>query len=103
MLLGARSLNRSILVLMYVLTAVAVAVGALPPSVAVVVVALRARCPSAAGDVRAGAGAGAAPAGCVGWPLWYHRVCLVHNRAFGWLFILGAAAGAIWPAASIGR
>jgi 1,4-dihydroxy-2-naphthoate octaprenyltransferase len=38
------------------------------------------------------------PSGYVGWPLWYHRVCLVHNRAFGWLFILGLAAGAAWAA-----
>jgi 1,4-dihydroxy-2-naphthoate octaprenyltransferase len=37
------------------------------------------------------------PAGYVGWPLWYHRVCLVHNRAFGWLYILGLAVGAIFP------
>ena len=28
---------------------------------------------------------------------------LVHNRAFGWLFILGAAVGAIWPATSVGH
>jgi 1,4-dihydroxy-2-naphthoate octaprenyltransferase len=35
------------------------------------------------------------PAGYVGWPLWYHRVCLVHNRAFGWLYVLGLAAGAV--------
>ena len=37
------------------------------------------------------------PAGYVGWPLWYHRVCLVHNRAFGWLFIAGLAVGAMFP------
>jgi len=41
------------------------------------------------------------PAGYVGWPLWYHRVCLVHNRAFGWLFVAGLALGAIWPGASL--
>ena len=34
----------------------------------------------------------APPEGYIGWPLWYHRVCLVHNRAFGWLFLLGAIA-----------
>jgi 1,4-dihydroxy-2-naphthoate octaprenyltransferase len=33
------------------------------------------------------------PAGYVGWPLWYHRVCLQHSRLFGWLYILGLAAG----------
>ena len=38
--------------------------------------------------------------GYVGWPLWYHRVCLEHNRLFGWSYILGLAAGA---AASIMR
>jgi 1,4-dihydroxy-2-naphthoate octaprenyltransferase len=37
----------------------------------------------------------APPAGYVGWPLWYHRVCLVHNRAFGWLHVLGLAVGAV--------
>jgi len=39
----------------------------------------------------------APPPGYVGWPLWYHRVCLVHNRAFGWLYVLGLAAGAVVP------
>jgi hypothetical protein len=38
-----------------------------------------------------------APAGYIGWPLWYRRVCLVHNRAFGWLFIAGLALGAGFP------
>jgi 1,4-dihydroxy-2-naphthoate octaprenyltransferase len=42
------------------------------------------------------------PAGYVGWPLWYHRVCLVHHRAFGWLYIVGLAAGAIFPDVRIG-
>jgi len=37
------------------------------------------------------------PAGYVGWPLWYHRVCLEHNRLFGWLYIASLAAGAAWP------
>ena len=35
------------------------------------------------------------PPGYVGWPLWYHRVCLVHNRAFGWLYVLGLAGGMV--------
>ena len=38
-----------------------------------------------------------APAGYVGWPLWFHRACLVHNRRFGWLYIAGLAAGAAFP------
>jgi 1,4-dihydroxy-2-naphthoate octaprenyltransferase len=98
---GARLLNRASVALMYVVTAVAIAVGALSPFVAVVVLAA----PRAmrALKVMSAPTPAAPPAGYVGWPLWYHRVCLVHNRAFGWLFIIGAAAGAIWPAASIGR
>jgi 1,4-dihydroxy-2-naphthoate octaprenyltransferase len=43
-----------------------------------------------------------APPGYVGWPLWYHRVCLVHNRAFGWLYILGLAVGAVFPHVRLG-
>jgi 1,4-dihydroxy-2-naphthoate octaprenyltransferase len=98
---GARALNQSSLVLMYVITAIAVATGALSPFLAVVLLAA----PRAirALQVMSRPAPSAPPEGYVGWPLWYHRVCLVHNRAFGWLFILGAAVGAIWPGASIGR
>jgi 1,4-dihydroxy-2-naphthoate octaprenyltransferase len=98
---GARTLNRASVILMYVITAVAVGVGALSPFVAVVLLAA----PRALRALRvmSAPAPAAPPAGYVGWPLWYHRVCLVHNRAFGWLFIIGAAVGAIWPAASIGR
>jgi 1,4-dihydroxy-2-naphthoate octaprenyltransferase len=38
----------------------------------------------------------APPHGYVGWPLWYHRVCLQHNRVLGWAYISGLAAGAVW-------
>jgi 1,4-dihydroxy-2-naphthoate octaprenyltransferase len=97
---GARLLNQTSIVLMYVVSAVAIGVGALSPFVAVVVLAV----PRAVRALRvmAAPAPDGPPPGYVGWPLWYHRVCLVHNRAFGWLFILGAAAGAIWPAASVG-
>jgi 1,4-dihydroxy-2-naphthoate polyprenyltransferase len=43
----------------------------------------------------------APPAGYVGWPLWYSRVCLQHNRLLGWTYILGLALGAVWPSVSI--
>jgi 1,4-dihydroxy-2-naphthoate octaprenyltransferase len=43
----------------------------------------------------------APPEGYVGWPLWYHRVCLEHNRLFGWMYIAGLAAGAAWPAVRV--
>jgi 1,4-dihydroxy-2-naphthoate octaprenyltransferase len=42
------------------------------------------------------------PPGYVGWPLWYHRVCLVHNRAFGWVYIAGLAIGAVYPHVRVG-
>ena len=97
---GARLLNRVVVALMYVLAVVAVLLGALSPFVALVVVAL----PRAARAIKvmSSPAPSAPPAGYVGWPLWYHRVCLVHNRAYGWLFILGCAVGAIWPSTRIG-
>lgn len=90
-----RALNRSAVIGMYLVTAVGIAVGALSPFVAVVVVAA----PRAirAVQVMSQPAPASPPAGYVGWPLWYHRVCLVHNRAFGWFFIAGLAVGAIWP------
>ena len=39
----------------------------------------------------------APPPGYAGWPLWYCRFCARHNRWFGWAYITGLAAGAIWP------
>jgi 1,4-dihydroxy-2-naphthoate polyprenyltransferase len=39
-----------------------------------------------------------APADYVGWPLWNHRACLQHNRVFGWAYIGGLAAAAVWHA-----
>jgi 1,4-dihydroxy-2-naphthoate polyprenyltransferase len=97
---AARTLNRIVVAGMYVLVAVAVLVGALTPFALVVALAL----PRAAHALRvmsAPAPAGPPP-GYVGWPLWYHRVCLVHNRLFGWLFLLGLAAGAIFPDLRLG-
>ncbi len=29
------------------------------------------------------------PPGYVGWPLWYHRQALLHEKLFGWLYIAG--------------
>jgi 1,4-dihydroxy-2-naphthoate octaprenyltransferase len=91
----ARLLNEIAVAGMYVAAAAAVAVGALTPFVAVVLVAA----PRALRALRimARPAPPEPPAGYVGWPLWYHRVCLVHNRAFGWLYIAGLALGAIWP------
>jgi 1,4-dihydroxy-2-naphthoate octaprenyltransferase len=91
----SRTLNRVAVLLMYVITAVAIGVGALSPFTLLILVAAP-RALRAWRVMSAPAPAGP-PAGYVGWPLWYHRVCLVHNRAFGWLFIGGLAVGAIFP------
>jgi 1,4-dihydroxy-2-naphthoate octaprenyltransferase len=97
---GARRLNLTVVALMYVMTAVAVGFGALTPFLAVVLLAG----PRAVRALRVMSrpAPSTPPAGYVGWPLWYHRVCLVHNRAFGWLFIVGLAVGAIWPGSRLG-
>ena len=97
---AARRLNQAAVAGMYVASAIAVAVGALTPFVALVLAAA----PRAVKALRVMAAPtpAAPPPGYVGWPLWYHRVCLVHNRAYGWLFILGCGVGAIWPALRVG-
>ena len=102
-LLGAnasRGLNIAVVLAMYVAVAVGIGFGAL--SLAAVVVLVAAPRALQAVQVMARPTPSAPPAGYVGWPLWFHRVCLVHNRAYGWLFIIGLAVGAIWPATRIG-
>jgi 1,4-dihydroxy-2-naphthoate polyprenyltransferase len=89
----SRLLNRMAIAAMYVTVAVLLAIGRLTPWTALIVVAL----PRGLRAVRVMSAPRPAspPTGYVGWPLWYHRVCLVHDRAFGWLYILGLVAGAI--------
>jgi 1,4-dihydroxy-2-naphthoate octaprenyltransferase len=93
---GARLLNRVIVVLMYLLVAGLVAVGALAiPALLVFAAAPQAwKLLTAASRPRPAA----PPEGYVGWPLWLHRFNLVHNRRFGWLFILGIGLGDVWLA-----
>ena len=97
----ARALNRAAVIGMYVVIAIGVAIGAITPFALLVLFAA----PRAlrAVKVMAAPAPAEAPAGYVGWPLWYHRVCLVHNRAFGWLYVIGLAAGAIFPASRLGH
>lgn len=92
---GARVLNQAAVVLMYVVTAGLLLSGQLTPFAAAVVIALPRglRAVSLMGRPRPLQ----APAGYVGWPLWYHRACLVHDRLFGWLYIAGLAIGALLP------
>ena len=92
----ARALNRAAVIGMYVAIAAGIALGALTPFALLVLLAA----PRALRAVRVMSAPAPAepPAGYIGWPLWYHRVCLVHNRAFGWLYIAGLALGAVVPA-----
>jgi 1,4-dihydroxy-2-naphthoate octaprenyltransferase len=92
---AARRLNQVIVVGMYVTVLVAILLGWLTPFALLVVIAL----PRALRALRL---MGAQhpdekPAGYVGWPLWFHRACLVHNRLFGWLYLAGLAIGAFLP------
>ena len=90
---AARALNAATLVLIYALIALLILAGRLTPFAAIVVLALPRALRAIA--VMRRPRPQAAPAGYVGWPLWYHRVCLQHNRLFGWLYIAGLAAGAL--------
>jgi 1,4-dihydroxy-2-naphthoate octaprenyltransferase len=96
----ARTLNRASVGGMYVFTFAGILVGALSPFTLLVLLAA----PRGLRAIRVMSSPAPAepPAGYVGWPLWYHRVCLVHNRAFGWLYILGLALGAVMPGMRIG-
>jgi 1,4-dihydroxy-2-naphthoate octaprenyltransferase len=95
---AARVFNQAVVAGMYAVSAITVAAGALTPFVAIALVSA----PRAVKALRVMSRPAPAepPPGYVGWPLWYHRVCLVHNRAFGWLYIAGLALGAVWPAVS---
>jgi 1,4-dihydroxy-2-naphthoate polyprenyltransferase len=91
----ARVLNVATIALIYLITAGLIVAGALTPFAAVIVIALprawrATRLMSEPRPLKA-------PGGYVGWPLWYHRACLVHNRLFGWVYIVGLAGGAAWP------
>ncbi|HUN90675.1 MAG TPA: prenyltransferase [Burkholderiaceae bacterium] len=92
---GARALNVASLAAIYAIVATLILAGRLTPFAAIVVVSLPRAIRAALRMVRPRPTS--APAGFVGWPLWYHRACLEHNRLFGWMYILGLAAGAAWP------
>lgn len=90
---AARSLNIAAICSMYVIIAILIGLGRLTPFAAAIFVAA----PRAVLAVKRMSQPRpvAPPDGYVGWPLWYHRVCLEHNRMFGWAFIGGLAAGAM--------
>lgn len=84
---------------MYVVVAVLIALGRLTPFTALIALAL----PRGVRALRmlSRPRPDGPPRGYVGWPLWYHRACLVHNRLFGWVYIAGLAGGALL--AALGR
>ena len=90
---AARALNVAAIVAIYVLVAILIGLGRLTPFAAAIVLAA----PRAAHAIKlmSQPRPAAPPNGYVGWPLWYHRACLEHNRVLGWAYIAGLAAGAV--------
>jgi 1,4-dihydroxy-2-naphthoate octaprenyltransferase len=91
----ARAFNRAAVVGMYVVVGIGMTLGMITPFATLVLFALPRGLHAL--KVMSAPAPTEPPAGYVGWPLWYHRVCLVHNRAFGWLYIAGLALGAVLP------
>jgi 1,4-dihydroxy-2-naphthoate polyprenyltransferase len=90
---AARVLNIAAIAAIYVIVAILIFLGRLTPFAAAIVLAA----PRAMHAVRiiSRPRPTAPPDGYVGWPLWYHRACLQHNRVLGWAYIAGLTAGAI--------
>lgn len=95
---AARVVNIIAIIAIYVLVAILIAFGRLSLFSALIVVSL----PQAVRTIRimSRPRPTGAPAGYIGWPLWYHRACLQHNRIFGWTYIAGLAAAVAWHSVS---
>ena len=89
----ARTVTISLLVGFYVVTGLAVAVGALPWPVLLVALALP-TLRKVSGALRKPAPA-EPPPGFPVWPLWFAAVCFVHVRRAGALLVLGLLAAAV--------
>jgi 1,4-dihydroxy-2-naphthoate octaprenyltransferase len=91
---AARYLNITAICAIYVIIAILIILGRLTPFAAIAGFAFprAARAVSLMSRPRPAS----PPSGYVGWPLWYHRACLGHNRVFGWAYIGGLAVGAVW-------
>jgi 1,4-dihydroxy-2-naphthoate octaprenyltransferase len=96
---SARALNIVAIAAIYCIIATLIALGRLTPFAAASIIAF----PRAVHAIKimSRPRPAAPPDGYVGWPLWYHRACLQHNRVFGWAYIGGLAAGAIWHGAAL--
>jgi len=92
----ARFLNIAAICAIYAIIAALIGLGRLTPFAAIVVFAF----PRAirAITLMSRPRPTSPPDGYIGWPLWYHRACLGHNRVFGWAYIGGLVGGAVWHA-----
>ncbi len=81
----ARVVAIASIVLMYVFTFASIAYGAL--AVTAVLVLLNYKKVARAIRILSSNRPEKPPEGYIGWPLWYHRQCLIHNKGFGWLYI----------------
>jgi 1,4-dihydroxy-2-naphthoate octaprenyltransferase len=90
----ARMLNIVAIAAIYAVIAVPIVFGRLTPFAGIVLISL----PEAARAIKrlSRAAPTNAPDGYIGWPLWFHRTCLEHNRLFGWAYITGLAAAVAW-------
>lgn len=91
---AGRMLLQGELVAMYLCVVALVVAGLVTPFALAVFLSF----PAAARDfkVLAAPRPASAPEGFVGWPLWFHRHNLVHNKRFGWTFILGLLLGVLF-------
>lgn len=87
---ASRFLLLLVIVSMYIAVAVPVAIQLLPFTLLVTFLNFR-RLAEAVRTLKAERPV-EAPSGFIGWPLWYHRQALYHNRLFGWLYIAGLLA-----------
>ena len=90
---AARILAIGSIVLMYAFTFVSIAYGAL--ALTAFLVLLNYGKLSKAIGVLSKDRPAEAPKGYNGWPLWYHRQCLLHNKSFGWLYIAALLIAAL--------
>lgn len=95
----ARGLAATAIVLMYVFTVVSVIYGALAVTSMIVLLNYR-KAASALGHLSRERPS-KPPDGYRGWPLWYHRFCLLHNQDFGYLYILGLIIAAIFASSPL--
>jgi 1,4-dihydroxy-2-naphthoate octaprenyltransferase len=97
----ARTLAIVSIVLMYVFTLASIVYGAM--AITALLVLLNYKRFTGAIRILSKEGPKNPPKGYVGWPLWYHRQCLTHNKGFGWLYIVALLVAALLANAQISR